>query len=172
MNSAWESRPRGPMDKASAYGAGDCRFESCRGHCLSTEAELSTMPIPMCTYMHSWLRGLCLRGNTTCAATPYTHWRCRCLGAPPLCFELLYWFPKLATCMCRVVPELCSNLGFQISRRDHPGKPGCRMYVDTSPSVFEILCSNCGSSYGSRVPGVVVNRGCQTLRISRDTTHY
>ena len=25
-------RPRGPMDKASAYGAGDCRFESCRGH--------------------------------------------------------------------------------------------------------------------------------------------
>ena len=27
-------RPRGPMDKASAYGAGDCRFESCRGHSL------------------------------------------------------------------------------------------------------------------------------------------
>ena len=26
------NRPRGPMDKASAYGAGDCRFESCRGH--------------------------------------------------------------------------------------------------------------------------------------------
>ena len=26
---AW---PRGPMDKASACGAGDCRFESCRGH--------------------------------------------------------------------------------------------------------------------------------------------
>ena len=24
--------PRGPMDKASAYGAGDCRFESCRAH--------------------------------------------------------------------------------------------------------------------------------------------
>ena len=24
--------PRGPMDKAPAYGAGDCRFESCRGH--------------------------------------------------------------------------------------------------------------------------------------------
>ena len=22
------------MDKASAYGAGDCRFESCRGHCM------------------------------------------------------------------------------------------------------------------------------------------
>ncbi len=28
--------PRGPMDKASAYGAGDCRFESCRGHFLSS----------------------------------------------------------------------------------------------------------------------------------------
>ena len=27
--------PRGPMDKASAYGAGDCRFESCRGHSQS-----------------------------------------------------------------------------------------------------------------------------------------
>ena len=27
--------PRGPMDKASAYGAGDCRFESCRGHAFS-----------------------------------------------------------------------------------------------------------------------------------------
>ena len=28
----YNQRPRGPMDKASAYGAGDCRFESCRGH--------------------------------------------------------------------------------------------------------------------------------------------
>ena len=28
--------PRGPMDKASAYGAGDCRFESCWGHMLKT----------------------------------------------------------------------------------------------------------------------------------------
>ena len=27
-------RPRGPMDKASAHGAGDCRFESYRGHFL------------------------------------------------------------------------------------------------------------------------------------------
>ena len=25
-------RPRGPMGKASAHGAGDCRFESCWGH--------------------------------------------------------------------------------------------------------------------------------------------
>ena len=27
--------PRGPMDKASAHGAGNCRFESCRGHSLA-----------------------------------------------------------------------------------------------------------------------------------------
>ena len=27
------SRPRGPMDKASAHGAEDCRLESCRDHC-------------------------------------------------------------------------------------------------------------------------------------------
>ena len=26
------NRPRGPMDKASAHGAGECRFESYRGH--------------------------------------------------------------------------------------------------------------------------------------------
>ena len=31
---AGKQRPRGPMDKASAYGAGDCRLESCRGHSL------------------------------------------------------------------------------------------------------------------------------------------
>ena len=30
--------PRGPMDKASAHGAGDCRFESCRGHLHNTPA--------------------------------------------------------------------------------------------------------------------------------------
>ena len=33
-------RPRGPMDKASAYGAGDCRFESCRGHFASQQYHL------------------------------------------------------------------------------------------------------------------------------------
>ena len=33
--------PRGPMDKASAYGAGDCRFESCRGH---VDATILTYP--------------------------------------------------------------------------------------------------------------------------------
>ena len=33
--------PRGPMDKASAYRAGDCRFESYRGHALSLIAVAS-----------------------------------------------------------------------------------------------------------------------------------
>ena len=32
---AMTRRPRGPMDKASAYGAGDCRLESCRGRYAS-----------------------------------------------------------------------------------------------------------------------------------------
>ena len=31
-SSACGRRPCGPMDKASAYGAGDCRSESYRGH--------------------------------------------------------------------------------------------------------------------------------------------
>ena len=35
------TRPRGPMDKASAYGAGDCRFESCRGHLSKTPRKVS-----------------------------------------------------------------------------------------------------------------------------------
>ena len=32
------NRPRGPMDKASAYGAGDCRLELCWGHLLCCAA--------------------------------------------------------------------------------------------------------------------------------------
>ena len=32
------SWPRGPMDKASAHGAGDCRFESYRGQCCGRAA--------------------------------------------------------------------------------------------------------------------------------------
>ena len=41
----WSSkqRPRGPMDKASAHGAGDCRFESYRGH---APWELKGWPLP------------------------------------------------------------------------------------------------------------------------------
>ena len=39
--------PRGPMDKASAYGAGDCRFESCRGHLL-TCVKLSFPCVVVC----------------------------------------------------------------------------------------------------------------------------
>ena len=38
MGFANDKWPRGPMDKASAHGAGDCRFESCRGHLHNTPA--------------------------------------------------------------------------------------------------------------------------------------
>ena len=42
--------PRGPMDKASAYGAGDCRFESCRGHCCRSDSDSpKILPPPMWT---------------------------------------------------------------------------------------------------------------------------
>ena len=45
------SWPRGPMDKASAYGAGDCRSESYRGHlscvfCYFTVSLKSPWPHP------------------------------------------------------------------------------------------------------------------------------
>ena len=43
--------PRGPMDKASAYGAGDCRFESCRGHFVHV-----TLSRCLLSSEHSWWR--------------------------------------------------------------------------------------------------------------------
>ena len=42
-NTIW---PRGPMDKASAHGAGDCRFESCRGHFKSKSISASSCQSP------------------------------------------------------------------------------------------------------------------------------
>ena len=54
----WSSkqRPRGPMDKASAHGAGDCRFESCRGqpHCQKTHVV-----------MFSWSAYVWLNGSSS-----------------------------------------------------------------------------------------------------------
>ena len=44
------SRPRGPMDKASAHGAGDCRFESGRSHCGCVVGFLF-----MCYWMRRWV---------------------------------------------------------------------------------------------------------------------
>ena len=38
MNRTW-CLPRGQMDKASAYGAGGCKFETCRGHYSSRRKE-------------------------------------------------------------------------------------------------------------------------------------
>ena len=37
------------MDKASAYGAGDCRFESCRGHLV----------LPTCSFLLTGVGGWC-----------------------------------------------------------------------------------------------------------------
>ena len=63
---------RGPMDKASAYGAGDCRFESCRVHLATrcaTRAQCTveyplrgSNPRPMAhktIALTTELRGLC-----------------------------------------------------------------------------------------------------------------
>ena len=47
------SRPRGPMDKASAHGAGDCRLESYRGHCQVCVQMLFLVTEPD-SYSHSW----------------------------------------------------------------------------------------------------------------------
>ena len=50
--------PRGPMDKASAYGAGDCRFESCRGHICRPLLIFSSMCMTIfaeCKYWMLWL---------------------------------------------------------------------------------------------------------------------
>ena len=50
--------PRGPMDKASAYGAGDCRFESCRGHMARIAGQLK---FPIASPGAQWLMcDLCL----------------------------------------------------------------------------------------------------------------
>ena len=45
--------PRGPMDKASAYGAGDCRFESCRGHCSKQGCGALQVCVRPCMPMHA-----------------------------------------------------------------------------------------------------------------------
>ena len=42
--------PRGPMDKASAYGAGDCRFESCRGHPFVRAIDLMHVRLDVATW--------------------------------------------------------------------------------------------------------------------------
>ena len=38
--------PVGPMDKASAHGAGDCRFESCRGQLHWKISQEEAVPNP------------------------------------------------------------------------------------------------------------------------------
>ena len=48
--------PRGPMDKASAYGAGDCRFESCRGHLPLKSRSARRGTKCEITYSGAWFR--------------------------------------------------------------------------------------------------------------------
>ena len=53
--SCFYTRPRGPMDKASAYGAGDCRLESCRGHLVSPtwpfQLRALSTTLPFCDFL-------------------------------------------------------------------------------------------------------------------------
>ena len=46
-------RPRGPMDKESAYGAGHCRFESYRGHLIS--AKTCVLSLTVGRRRHAWI---------------------------------------------------------------------------------------------------------------------
>ena len=54
--------PRHPMDMASAHGAGDCRFESCRGH-LSAAVACCFASSPLLSRAGSWLAAKKRRGG-------------------------------------------------------------------------------------------------------------
>ena len=58
--------PRGPMDKASAHGAGDCRFESCRGQLhwkASQEEAAGAREVVPCGLEPQTLRLSAVRSN-------------------------------------------------------------------------------------------------------------
>jgi hypothetical protein len=96
--------PRGPMDKASAYGAGDCRFESCGVHCCRSDSDNpKILPPPMWTkfimaqpehhhvwilpslpskYAHALSHGLC--GTDTLLQGPLARPSLPCKAKPPL----------------------------------------------------------------------------------------
>ena len=60
--------PRGPMDKASAYGAGDCSFESCRDYfCMNTQQHGLTSIIHQssCGMMFASVRHAMLENERT-----------------------------------------------------------------------------------------------------------
>ncbi len=63
------NRPRGPMDKASAYGAGDCRLESCRGHCAQPRGRplAGALSRPRCAVL----------AKAPAACRPWTEYRAR-----------------------------------------------------------------------------------------------
>ena len=66
---------RGPMDKASAYGAGDCRFESCRVHFTFDDG----MRVPWlfsCRHTYTFkLWFLCIAPTTWRWSQRYNAWR-------------------------------------------------------------------------------------------------
>ena len=81
LHQTLSKRPRGPMDKASAYGAGDCRFESSRAHCFETlfpasssltRTKLSfSRGFKSCTWHYNFLSNpLCISIHGLVAMTP------------------------------------------------------------------------------------------------------
>ena len=75
--SACMHRPRGPMDKASAHGAGDCRFESCRGQ-LSSLDNCVVVCARMPARAHNRRCGWCAHARPPGSLTRSSH-----AGAPP-----------------------------------------------------------------------------------------
>ena len=79
--------PRGPMDKASAYGAGDCRFESCRGHCVLHVHECDcvirrcTCAMLTCTALKAMAACSEVKYNNACTSVPCREGRCNARSA-------------------------------------------------------------------------------------------
>ena len=97
-SSTW---PRGPMDKASAYGAGDCRFESCRGHycmivsghqCMAGRAHAQLRPA---TPMHQSLKGTWCSGITSAPHAEGPGFKSQCVHVHNI----------VRAHMCRCVPR-------------------------------------------------------------------
>ena len=81
------NRPRGPMDEASAYGAGDCSFESYQGHCLDTllmtsrkEAIMSVIKLLCCSERETLSAVMLVKKTTVLMmmdilSVSLSHWR-------------------------------------------------------------------------------------------------
>ena len=67
MSRRFIRRPVGLMDKASASGAGDSRFESWAGHCLCVD---TTCRVPLCPQEHKSTH-MCQRAQHPCLRRPW-----------------------------------------------------------------------------------------------------